>query len=417
VKRELVDRLYRTESPRLLARLTRVFGPARLELCEAALQEAFVSALAVWPERGMPESPAAWLWTAALNRARDELRKRGTAAGKQDDVKMWLDAEETEPSEAAFDGELPDDQLAMMFVACHPSLSSASRVALTLRTLCGFEVAHVARALLSDEAAVEKRLVRARQKLRDEGVRFEVPAQEDLAERREAVLTVLYLLFNEGYGASEGERHVREELCAEAIRLTRMVAEHPVVAAAEVHALLALMLLQASRLGARADASGRLLTLAEQDRSRWDRAAIAAGLEALARSAGGPRATPYHLEAGIAACHAMAASFQVTDWARIVSYYGELLTLKPSPVVRVNRAIAVRWLEGPERGLEELERCADDPTLQRYVPLHAARAEACEALGRGDDAARAWRLALSCAGTEPERRWISSRLASDSGSR
>ncbi len=306
-------------------------------------------------------------------------------------------------------GEVADDELRMMFVACHPSLSLESQLALTLRTLCGFEVVEIAGALLSDIAALDKRLVRARQTLREAAVTFELPG--DLGLRLESVLRVLYLLFSEGYSAHRGEHPIREELCREALRLLALLLADPQTCTTEAHALRALMLIQTSRLPARVDADGNLRTLAEQDRTRWQRPLIEAGLSALAASATGGRISEYHLEAGIAACHAMARRFEDTDWRRIVGYYDALVAVNPSPVIRLNRAIAVGYADGPERGLSELQPLEHEPRLERYGLLGAARADLLARMGDTRSARDAYLRALSLVDTEAERRHLRRRLA------
>jgi RNA polymerase sigma-70 factor, ECF subfamily len=407
---ELVDRLYRQHAGALIATLARVCGTGRLELVEACVHDAFVEAITRWPADGVPDNPPGWLSTVARNRLLDRLRHETRFRADGDDETIERSLSE-EPARGRLRGELPDDQLAMMFVACHPSLPVESQVALTLRTLCGLETGAIARALLAADAAVEKRLVRARQLLREQGIGFEVPAASELAARLDAVLAVLYLLFGEGYSAHQGERTVREELCAEAIRLTGLLLAHPPTAAPRVHALAALMLLQASRLRARVGEDGRLVMLVDQDRTRWDRTSIARGLAHLARSASGDELSEYHLEAGIAACHATAPTFVATDWRRVVGYYDQLLALDPSPVVRVNRAIALAYARGPEAGLAELSRLAREPRLRDSPLLAAATADLRARAGHTEHARAAYVRAIELAATEQERQHLVRRLA------
>jgi len=297
-----------------------------------------------------------------------------------------------------------------MFVTSHPAQTLESRLALTLRTLCGLEEPEIARALLCDPEALTKRLARARQTLREQQVPFTLPPPAERAARVGSVLRVLYLLFSEGYSAHGGDRQVREELCHEAIRLIGLLL-HAEAPSPSAHALAALMMLQASRLRARTDAQGSLLTLRQQDRARWDRPLIAAGLEHLAASATGDALTDYHLEAGIAACHALAPSFDETDWARIVAYYDQLLVLNDSPVVRLNRAIAIAYAHGPAQGLRELRRIASDPRLRQYHLLGAAEADLHTLSGDIDRARAAYERALAHVGTAPERELLQRRLA------
>lgn len=400
----LLDGLYRKHGGVLTASVTQLLGPARLEEAEACVHDAFVAAMQSWPEDGLPDSPPAWLMTVARNRAKDALRRAGRAIDLED-----APDPHAEPATDRLPGELSDDQLAMMFVACHPALPLESRIALTLRTLCGFEVADIARALLAAEDAVEKRLVRARRQLREDRIQFDLPVP--LGDRLDAVLRVLYLLFAEGYSAHRGDRAVREDLCHEAIRLTVLLARHPKTASPSVRAVLALMELHASRLRARFDDEGRLVTLAEQDRARWDRDRIGRGLEHLAASASGDDVTEWHLEAGIAACHAVAARFEDTDWSRIVGYYDRLYEANPSPVVALNRAIAIGYARGPARGLREIRRVAEDPRLAGYALLPAATANLLEKLGRLDGARAAYERALELASTDDERVLLRRRLS------
>jgi RNA polymerase sigma-70 factor (ECF subfamily) len=409
----------RRERQRLLTALTRAFGAARLDLVESSLQEAFVKAMQEWPARGEPENPAGWLLTVAKNHAHDQIRREATFARREDDVAAFMATAnadvESDADRVLLKGEIADDNLRMMFVACHPANALPSQIALALRTLCGFEVEEIARALLSDSQAIEKRLVRARQRLREERVGFELPADEELAARLDAVLHVLYLLFNEGYSASRGVEQIRGELCAEALRLVQLLLDDTRTALPKVHALCALFLLQSSRFDARTSESGSLLTLAEQDRSQWDRPRIQAGLMHLAQSARGEAPSPYHLEAAIAACHATATRYEETDWNRVVELYDVLHTLAPSPIVALNQAIAIGRARGAERGVARLRELAADPSLADNISLHAAIAEFSLELGHIAEACAAFEHALTCAGTEPEREYLRRKLAATAG--
>jgi RNA polymerase sigma factor (sigma-70 family) len=404
---QLVERVYRESVPTLAAVLTRTLGPGRLDSVEAIIHDAFVTALDVWTERGVPDNPGAWLMTVARHRALDLLRRtRPHDAAELDD----LPAAPAEPP--VLRGEIADDLLRMLFVACHPALSLESQIALALRTLCGFESGQIARALLCDEAAVDKRLVRARQTLREAAVDFQLPEDRpELRARQGSVLRVLYVLFSEGYSARRGERAIHQDICHEAIRLVGLLLERAELATSEVHALAALMMLQASRLPARLDAENNLLTLAEQDRSRWDRALVSAGLRQLAASAHGEALGEYHLEAGIAACHAVAPRIDATDWRRIVAYYDSLLALNDSPVIRLNRAIAVGYADGPEVALRELARLASDPRLEQYGLLEAAEADLRARKGDTRRARAAYQRAIELVATEPERQLLRRRMA------
>jgi RNA polymerase sigma-70 factor (ECF subfamily) len=408
---ELIDRVYRESAGALTSALTRLLTPAHLDRVESLVHDAFTAAMEAWPESGVPDNPAAWLMTVARRRALDELR-RIRRARERDEV----DADPADPTDAdapVLRGEIADDLLRMMFVACHPSLSLESQVALVLRTLCGFEVESLARALLVDPAAMEKRLVRARQTLRAENVSFDLPPPPERDARTGAVLRALYVLFSEGYSARGGDQPIRAELCQEAIRLVELLAASgsPVAGAPAVRALAALMLLLAARLPARVDASGNLVLLSEQDRTRWDRALIARGLARLADSAEGDEVTEYHLEAGIAACHALAPSCADTDWRRIVSYYDRLLALNPSPVIRLNRAIAIGFAEGAEAGLDEMAHLEREPRLEEYGLLRAARADLHARMGDIRQARAAYERAIVLSSTEAERRLLRRRLA------
>jgi RNA polymerase sigma-70 factor (ECF subfamily) len=402
------DVSFRESFAQIVATLTRILGPRHVALAEEAAQDALVKALQTWPHEGTPVNPSAWLIQVAKHRAIDRIRREqrfeGDAAAPDVAVVPVLDA--TLRGEPA---EVGDDELAMMFLACHPRLAREARVALTLKVVCGFSVPEIARALLSREEAIAQRLVRAKRQLRDDDVRFALEPAE-YAERIDSVLDVLYLLFNEGYAAHAGEDLIRHELCVEAIRLARLLASHPSLATPTVHALLALMLLQAARFAARiADAD--LHRLAEQDRSQWDPLLIAEGLTHLDRAAEGVRLSTYHLEAGIAACHAVAARYEDTDWRRIVEYYDDLLRLKPTPVVALNRAIAISRLEGPMAGTAALDAIVDDPALNRYYLLHATLGQFALEAGDRDRAAECFGHALTCECSDPERRFLERRLA------
>jgi RNA polymerase sigma factor (sigma-70 family) len=406
--------IFRAKRSTLIAALTRGLGPRNLDIIEAALQDAFVEAAESWPATGVPQRPDAWLITVARNRALDHARRQGRTERNASALGDW-DSARTETAAPVSDvrlaGEIKDEDLRMMFVACHPCNSVESQIALTLRTLCGMEIDEIARALLSDAQAVAKRLVRARQNLRDTGVEFDLPPADDLPQRLPSVMKVIYLLFNEGYSSLRGERQIREELCSESIRLGEILAGHPMTSGPRVDALVALMMLQASRLAARTDEVGALLTLADQDRARWDRALIGRGLRYLHRSASGNHLSEYHMEAAIAACHATAATFADTDWTRVVACYDTLLTVSPTPIAAFNRAVAIGFGGGPEQGLAALDALGGERALKTYFPYHMALGEF-EARAERVDAARA-RLshALSLAGTEAERTFVRKRIA------
>jgi RNA polymerase sigma-70 factor (ECF subfamily) len=411
--RAKLETLFRTQRASLIAAMTRALGPANLDVVEAALQDAFVAAAEQWPASGTPERLDGWVLTTARNRALDYFRRSGTSRAKADAVRDWGEIARArgETPVVRLRGEIADDELEMIFVACHPCNSLESQIALTLRTLYGMEIDEIARALLSDAQAVAKRLVRARHALREAGVELDMPPVSELPRRLGAVMKVLYLLFNEGYSSLRGPRHIREELCREAIRLGEVLAHHPITASPAVHALLALMLLQSSRITARTDDAGTLLTLEEQDRSAWDRDRIARGLSYLERSACGSELSEYHLEAAIAACHATAPTFAETDWARILECYDALVAASGSPIAAFNRAVAVGFRRGPEAGLTELRSLRGAPALASYFPYLAAVAEFERRAGDLPAARASLARAIEAAGTDAERAFVARRLA------
>lgn len=396
----LAEHLFRHHAARLTAHLTRRLGPARLELVEDAVQEALLRALRVWPFEGTPERPEAWLHRVAWNAARDALRTERTAAEHAPGLAR-ADGESADEFEA---DEVRDETLAMAFVCCHPELTPTSRVALSLKSLCGFSTREIAAALLMREATVGQRLTRAKETLRTRAVDFGIPTQDRLPERLDNLLDVVYLLFNEGYSAHGGDALVRHELCAEALRLCALlVADGAPTAKPEAFALASLCHLQAARLPARLDAEGRPVPLAEQDRARWDRAAIAQGFWLFARSLHGGREHALHLEAAIASEHAKAANYAATDWAAILRLYDRLTALRDTPPVRLNRAVAVAKVHGAAAGLEELAALADEARLAGDHLFDATRGRLLWSLGRDDEAAEAFGAAAQKARTTPER--------------
>jgi RNA polymerase sigma-70 factor (ECF subfamily) len=408
-----VDDLFRRVSGQIVATLTRILGPRHISLAEEVAQDALVKALQTWPHAGVPANPSAWLIQVAKRRALDVLRRERWLSDRVDAITLALGADAAgSASDCRLRGEpaMPDDdQLAMMFLACHPVLPREARVALTLKTVCGFGVGEIARAFLAREETIAQRLVRAKRQLRDADVAFAIDPSE-YAGRLESVLDVLYLLFNEGYAAHAGDDLVRSDLCHEAIRLVRLLAEEPTLGTPAVHALAALMHLQAARLPARVGEGDDLQRLAEQDRSRWDRSLIDRGLRDLDRAASGDTLTIYHVEAGIAACHASAARHEDTDWSRIVELYDTLVTLKPTPIVALNRAIALSRLHGPRVGLAAVESIAGDPVLARYYLLPATMGELARESGDAARAAECFRAALECECSAPERRFLERKL-------
>ena len=394
--------------------LTGLFGTERLQLAEDVVQESLVRALQTWPYYGIPKNPAAWLTQTAKNLALDLIRREKLFAGKQPQIiahiEQWA-GDSSEERAPALSGEIRDDRLRLMFACCHPLIPADAQTALALKTLCGFSPAEIARAFLTTEAAIAKRLTRARRKIRELNVPFEVPAGEELSSRLDAVLQTLYLLFNEGYKASGGERLVRAELCDEAIRLASLLVEQPAGNQPRTHALLALMLLNAARLPARTDDDGNLLRLEEQDRSVWNRSMIARGIAHLARSAAGTELTAYHVQAGIAACHCVAADYASTDWPQILSLYDRLVVLDDSPVVALNRAVALAHVCGPQAGLEGLVEIERQPAIASYYLLHAALADFKARLGDHGGAATHLRRAIELVGLKSEKAFLEKRLA------
>jgi RNA polymerase sigma factor (sigma-70 family) len=407
----VVEHLFRHEGAKMVATLTGIFGVEHLNLAEDVVQEALARALQTWPFYGVPENPAAWIMRASRNLALDVVRRQKVFRDKEAEIVRRMDRPEAPPDETVIlDQEIADDRLRMMFVCCHPVVPAEAQVALALNTLCGFGVTEISRAFLTTDAAIAKRLTRAKQKIRDAKVPFEIPAGEELARRLDAVLTSLYLLFNEGYKASSGEKLVRKEVCQEAIRLTGLLVAHPAGNRPAAYALMALMLLNAARIPARVDDEGNLLRLQEQDRSKWDQRMIARGMFHFAQSAAGDELTEYHLQAGIAACHCAAKDYDSTDWAQILSMYDRLMELDNSPVVALNRAIVVANIHGPQAGLDAVNAIDKLDKLESYYLLYAALGEFEERLNHLPAAAGHFRKALELAELKSEKAFLSRRL-------
>lgn len=409
---QIVEHLFRNEAGKMVATLTRVFGIEHLSLAEDVVQETLIKALQTWPFYGIPKNPSAWMMRASRNLALDVVRREKRFREKQPEIIQLMEREETAPDATAFAGkEIADDRLRMMFVCAHPAIPPEAQVALALKTLCGFSITEVSRAFLTSEAAIAKRLVRAKQHIRDAKIPFEIPSGEELPMRLGGVLQSLYFLFNEGYKASSGEDLVRDDLCREAIRLATLLAEHPVGDQPKTHALLALMLLNTARNAARTDGEGNLLRLEDQDRSRWDQPMIARGMFHFARSAAGNELTQYHLQAGIAACHCAAADYDSTDWRKILSFYERLIELEDSPVVALNRAIVIANIDGPAAGMKAVSAIRNLEKLSAYHLLYAALGEFEFRLGRWPEAAKHFRRSLDLAEIESEKRFLAGRLS------
>ena len=394
----------------MVATLTRVFGPEHLSLAEEVVQDALITAMQQWSVGRVPENPRGWLFQVARNRALDQLRRDANLRTKEPELVATF-RERVAGEEPLFAHELRDDQLRMMLMCTHPAIPRESRIALTLKTVGGFSVDEIARAFLTKKEAIAQRIVRAKRFIRDEQIPIEIPSRAELPARLESVLDVLYILFNEGYSAHAGEDLVRTDLCFEALRLIGQLVDHPVASRPETHALHALMLLQAARLPARVDAAGELTTLAEQDRSQWDQEMLAEGLREFGRSASGDRLTAWHVEAAIASCHAIAPSFAETDWPEIAAHYDQLLELKPTPVVALNRAVAVAMAEGPRAGIDAISEIASHPSLRDYLPLPATLGELWLRAGDRARAAEYFARALELPGTMPEKRFLLRKLS------
>ena len=395
----------------MVATLTRIFGVENLNLAEDVVQEALARALQTWPFYGVPKNPSAWIMRASRNLALDVVRRRKVFQNKQAEIIRLMDRDGVGRDEAIFsEDEIADDRLRLMFVCCHPAIPADAQVALALKTLCGFGVTEISRAFLTTDAAIAKRLTRAKQKIRQARIPFEIPGAKELGQRLDGVLQSLYLLFNEGYKASSGENLVREELCNEAIRLTGLLAQHPIGNQPKTHALLALMLLNAARIPTRVDSEGNLLRLKEQDRIRWDQATIARGMFHLAQSAAGDELSEYHLQAGIAACHCAAKDYESTDWQQILSLYDRLIEFDQSPVVALNRAVAIANIHGPRAGLQTVEGIRGLDKLSSYYLLYAMLGEFEMRTGKLQSAAEQFRRSFELAETKSERAFLLKRL-------
>lgn len=397
----VVEHLFRHSAGQITATLARTLGPARLDFAEECLSDAFEQALRTWPHNGVPDNPKGWLFRAARNRALDLLRRERALRTK---LPLLADLDSTDPAAG-------DAELAMMLLCCHPELTQTSQVALTLKTVGGLGVGEIAAALLAKPATVAQRLARAKSWLRARDEPLELPLPAQLESRVDSVLAVLYLLFNEGYDATAGDVAVRGELCGEAIRLGRLLLADRRTDLPRARALVALMLLQASRLPARVDDAGDVLLLEEQDRGRWNRELIAEGTRTFGAACTGPELSAYHVEAAIALCHVASEDPADTDWPRILGLYDRLAELRPSPVVWLNRAVAAAMVHGPHEGIAELERLQHDERLSGYRPLPAVLGALWLRAGEPARAAECYRRALDLPGSEPQRRFLRRKLA------
>jgi RNA polymerase sigma factor (sigma-70 family) len=410
---ELTDHLFRHEAGRMVAVLTRIFGVHNLALAEDVVQDAFCRALEVWSFRGVPDNPSAWLMAAAKNRALDVLRREQTARTYEPELTRWLQSEWTlapAVEEMFTDTAIKDDQLRMMFTCCHPRLAEEAQVMLILNILCGFGIDEIAGAFVTTYTAIEKRIPRAKKTLAESKKLFDTQAPADFSARLPAVQRALYLLFNEGYHGASAESAVRAELCQEAMRLSALLLEHPLGATASSYALSSLMCLNKARLPARLDSSGKLNSLFDQDRSLWDPKLVGDGLQLLDLSAKGSELSGYHLEAAIAAVHATAPSVKETNWGEIVSLYDTLMTIRPTPIVELNRAIAIGQRDGPKRGIEALHAIAESDRLAKYPFYHAAFAEFKLQSGQAESARAHFEQALKSARNRTERQFFERRV-------
>jgi RNA polymerase sigma-70 factor, ECF subfamily len=403
--RETIDQIYRTESRRVLATLIRLLGD--FDLAEEALHDAFTAALERWPAEGLPSNPRAWLVSTGRFKAIDQLRRRAAFDASLAAIAQQLD-DHVAPDRIDDHGELVDDRLRLIFTCCHPALAPDAQIALTLRTVCGLTTEEIAHAFLTPPPTLAQRIVRAKSKIRDAGIPYQVPARADLPDRLESVLRVVYLVFNEGYSASSGATVTRHDLSAEAIRLGRLLAE--LVPEPEVSGLLALMLLHDSRRTGRTSPDGEIVLLADQDRALWDRAQIEEGLALVERALASRRAGPYTVQASIAALHAEAVDAASTDWRQIVALYDVLIQTAPSDILELNRAAAVAMRDGAESGLVLIDALLQRGALADYGLAHAARADLCRRLGRIREAIAAYERALTLTHQAAERRFLKRRL-------
>jgi RNA polymerase sigma-70 factor (ECF subfamily) len=404
-----IETLYRSESGRVLATLVRLLGD--LDLAEEAMHEAFAAALEFWSQTGIPDKPRPWLISTARFKAIDVIRRRARFDGAQRDLVAHMESRVNDApggNEETGDEEIEDDRLRLIFTCCHPALPPEGQVALTLREICGLTTEEIARAFLVTPATLAQRIVRAKAKIRETSIPYEVPTPQELPERLDAVLQVVYLVFNEGYSAAAGAKVTRAEITGEAIRLGRLLAG--LQPEPEVNGLLALMLLQESRRAARTSPAGELILLEHQDRALWNREQIAEGVGLVEKALNSRRFGPYTLQAAIAAVHAEAESTAATDWRQIVALYNQLVRIQPSPVAYLNRAVAIAMCDGPEAGLKHIDAVLEHGELANYYLAHSARAELYRRLGRAADARASYERALALTQQEPERQFLQERI-------
>src|ERR1700719_3162896 len=405
-----IETLYRSESGRVLATLVRLLGD--LDLAEEAMHEAFAAALESWPQTGIPDKPRPWLISTARFKAIDRMRRRARFDGAtQKGFALYMEARINKaslPDDEIADEEIEDDRLRLIFTCCHPALPPEGQVALTLREICGLTTEEIARAFLVTPATLAQRIVRAKAKIRETPIPYEVPTPQELPERLDAVLQVVYLVFNEGYSAAAGAEVTRAELTGEAIRLGRLLTE--LRPEPEVIGLLSLMLLHESRHAARTSPTGKMILLENQDRSLWNREQIAEGVALLEKALKSRRFGSYTLQAAIAAVHAEAESVAATDWGQIVALYNQLVRVQPSPVVQLNRAVAIAMCDGPEAGLKQIDAVLEQGELANYYLAHSARADMCRRLGRTAEARSSYEKALALTQQEPERQFLQERI-------
>jgi RNA polymerase sigma-70 factor, ECF subfamily len=408
--RELLDSLYRVDSGRILATLIRLLGD--FDLAEEAMHEAFATALSVWPQSGVPDNPRPWLISTARFKAIDSLRRRARFDASQTELVRYLEAQSSSAESANEADSLEDDRLRLIFTCCHPSLAPEAHVALTLREVCGLTTEEIAKAFLTTPRTLAQRIVRAKAKIREAQIPYEVPTPQELPERLGAVLQVIYLVFNEGYSAATGAEVTRADLTGEAIRLGRLLTElqPKQEVEPEVIGLLSLMLLHESRRAARTSPTGELILLENQNRSLWNREQIAEGVALLEKALNSRRFGRYTLQAAIAAVHAQAESVAATDWAQIVALYDRLAQIQPSPVVQLNRAVAIAMRDGPEAGLKHINAVLEQGELANYYLAHSARADMYRRLGRTAEARSAYEKALALTQQEPERQFLQDRI-------